>query len=476
MDNKLLIDKYLEEKFDVIKEVNETIWDYAEIGLEEMKSVSLYKKLLEQEGFDVQTNIAGMPTAFMASYGSGKPIIGITAEYDALPQLSQKAGKAEYSPIEEGGHGHGCGHNSLGAAAFGGALAVKEYLKEQNFEGTIKLFGCPSEEKDNGKTFMAREGYFDDLDAAFTWHPMDRNTAWSGGSLANISVIFNFKGKTAHAAATPHLGRSALDSAEIMNVGANYLREHITPDARIHYAYLDVGGSAPNVVQGSAKVHYLIRAPKVKQALEVFERMKDVAKGAALICGTESSYDILTGLSDFIPNTVLTKTLHESMGEFGAPEFNEEDFGLAYKFFKSLTESEKDRVKADLRKQYDPEKAEEILQKPLDTSIQPLVFSSEVMPGSTDVGDLSYVAPTAQFTMATTALGTSPHTWQMVAQGNTSMALKGVKAASGALALASIKVLQNPDIAEKAKKELQEATGGEYICPIPKDIQPNVNK
>src|SRR5699024_10845515 len=167
--------------------------------------VSLYKKLLEQEGFDVQTNIAGMPTAFMASYGSGKPIIGITAEYDALPQLSQKAGKAEYSPIEEGGHGHGCGHNSLGAAAFGGALAVKEYLKVQNFEGTIKLFGCPSEEKDNGKTFMAGEGYFDDLDATFNWHPMDRDTAWSGVCLANVCLSYNIRGRTAHHAAARQL-------------------------------------------------------------------------------------------------------------------------------------------------------------------------------------------------------------------------------------------------------------------------------
>src|SRR5690625_3574493 len=231
---KTIINLYIDNKMDQISQINEQIWDYAEIGLEEMKSVALYEKLLKEEGFNVTTDIAGMPTAFVAEYGSGKPVIGITAEYDALPQLSQEAGKAEYSPIEEGGHGHGCGHNSLGAAAFGGALAVKEYLKEQNFEGTIKLFGCPSEEKDNGKTFMAREGYFDDLDAAFTWHPMDRNTAWSGGSLANMSVIFNFKGKTAHAAATPHLVRSALDTAEIMNVGANYLREHITPDARIH--------------------------------------------------------------------------------------------------------------------------------------------------------------------------------------------------------------------------------------------------
>ena len=473
---KTIINQYIDNKMDQISQINEQIWDYAEIGLEEMKSVALYEKLLKEEGFNVTTDIAGMPTAFVAEYGSGKPVIGITAEYDALPQLSQEAGKAEQSPIVEGGHGHGCGHNSLGAAAFGGALAVKEYLKNNHKEGTIKLFGCPSEEKDNGKAFMARDGYFDDVDAAFTWHPMDRNEAWSSGSLANISVIFHFKGTTAHAAASPHLGRSALDSVEIMNIGANYLREHIIPEARLHYAYVDVGGNAPNVVQGSASVHYLIRAPKVDAVLEIFERLKDVAKGAALINGTEHSYEVLTGLSDFIPNHVMTKVIHESMEEFGAPTFDEADFETAKKFFASLTESEQKIVETNLKQQHGIEKAKEILDRPLDTYIAPLNFAAPMLPGSTDVGDVSYVTPTAQFTLATTALGTSPHTWQMVAQGNTPMALKGVKAASGILALSAIKVLENPELAKQARKELNEVTGGTYTSLIPEDVKPNVAK
>src|SRR5699024_6577667 len=227
-----------------------------------------------------------------ATYGSGSPVIGITAEYDALPNLSQTAGVAEKSPIEVGGHGHGCGHNSLGAASFGGALIAKEYLKEHQVSGTIKLFGTPSEEKDNGKTFMAREGYFDELDAAYTWHPMDRNEVWSGSSLANVSVIINFKGTTAHASASPHLGRNELDSAEIVDVGADDLREQVVPGARMYYAYVDVGVTDPDVVQGSDKVHHLIRGQEVKQALDIFERMKQVAEGAALISGTESSYDV----------------------------------------------------------------------------------------------------------------------------------------------------------------------------------------
>lgn len=474
MTLKTKVESYLKDKQDLIKEVNEKIWHYAEVGLEEEKSVALYKKLLVQESFDVEMGIAGMPTAFVATYGSGKPVIGITAEYDALPQLSQEAGKAEKSPVQKGGHGHGCGHNSLGAAAFGAALATKEYLKEHNVSGTIKLFGCPSEEKDNGKTFMAREGYFDDVDSAFTWHPMDRNIAWSFRSLANISVVFNFKGQTSHAAASPHLGRSALDSVEVMNVGVNYLREHIIPEARVHYAYVDVGGTAPNVVQGTASVHYYIRAPKVSQALEIFERVKDVAKGAALMSGTTTSYEVQTGLSDFIPNPTLTKEVQDAMELYGSPQFSEEDFELAKAFHNSLSEEEKQNIKQDLTKMYGREKAEQMIQRPLHMDIMPLVMSDHAMPGSTDVGDVSYVTPTAQFTMATTALGTSPHTWQMTAQGHTSIALKGVEAAAGVMAIASIRVLEDPSIAEKAKKELYEETGGTYVCPIPEDVQPNV--
>lgn len=473
MSNKSQVKQYLDDKFELIEEINDKIWNYAEVGLEENRSVKLYEEILTNEEFDFKSNIAGMPTAFVATYGSGKPVIGITAEYDALPGLSQEAGLAQQKPIKDDESGHGCGHNSLGAAAFGGALAVKEYLKNNKVSGTIKLFGSPSEEKDNGKTFMAREGYFDDLDAAYTWHPKDTNEVWSGSSLANISVIFNFKGKTSHAAISPHLGRSALDSAEIMNIGANYLREHIIPEARMHYAYHDVGGTAPNVVQGSAKVHYLIRAPKTEQVLSIFERLKDVAKGAALITGTESSFDILTGLSDYIPNPTLSTVLHDAMVDFGPPEFNENDFSQAREFLNSLDKEEQNKLELDLKKTYGNEKAMSMLENPLDTEIQPLQIPGESTPGSTDVGDLSYVTPTAQLYMATTALGTPLHTWQMVAQGNTPTALKGVKAASGALALASIHLIEHPSVAEEAREELNNITDGKYVCPIPEDVQPN---
>lgn len=473
---KVAINNYLKEKEKNIKTIHEKIWDYAEVGFEEMKSVALYEDLLKQEGFNVTTGVAGMPTAFVATYGEGKPVIGILAEYDALPNLSQEAGVAKESPVEKDGNGHGCGHNSLGAASFAAALAVKEYLKEHEMEGTIKLFGCPSEEKDNGKTFMAREGVFDDVDAAFTWHPMDQNAVWGVSSLANISVVFHFKGKTAHAAAAPHLGRSALDSVEIMNVGVNYLREHIVPDARIHYAYLDAGGTAPNVVQGTASAHYFVRAPKVQQAMEIFERLKDIAKGAALINGTTSSFEILTGLSEYIPNPTLSKILQESMEEYGVPNFTDEEYQIAKSFFETLSEKEKQEIKVNLTKKYGEEKANTIVERPLSTQIEPLQLLPIAMPGSTDVGDVSYVTPTAQLLMATAAIGTPLHTWQMTGQGKTSVAYKGVEAAAGAMALASLKVMKNPELAVQAREELNKETDGKYTCPIPADVHPNITR
>ena len=347
-------------------------------------------------------------------------------------------------------------------------------MEKHKIGATIKLFGCPSEEKGNSKTFLARDGYFDDLDAAFTWHPGDRNGIWSFGSLANVSVVFSFKGITAHAAATPHLGRSALDSVEIMNIGVNYLREHIVPEARVHYAYLDVGGNAPNVVQDRASVHYFIRAPKVAQVLEIYERVKNIAKGSALISGTESSYELFTGLSDFIPNPTLSQILHDSMTEYGPPEFEEKDYKLAKSFLESLTEVEQANIKNQLVKKLGLEVAEKVLERPLDTSIEPFKILPIAMPGSTDVGDVSYVVPTAQLSMATTSIGTSPHTWQMTAQGKTSIAMKGIEAAAGAISLAVLRVIEEPELLEQARKELNEETNGQYICPIPKDLKPKL--
>lgn len=263
MNHKQLIEAAVEEKASAILELSDQVFDLAEVGFREYQTVQLYWEALEKEGFQVERGLDGMPTAFKAVYGSGKPVIGYLAEYDALPNLSQEAGSTQRRPASgDNPNGHGCGHNLLGAGCFAAALGLKKYLEQNPGKGTVVLFGCPSEEKGNSKTFLARDGFFDCLDIAFSWHPWGFGGVVSFSFLANVSVLFHFKGVTAHAAAVPHLGRSALDAAELMSVGVNYLREHIIPEARIHYAYRDVGGIAPNVVQGSSCVHYFIRAPK----------------------------------------------------------------------------------------------------------------------------------------------------------------------------------------------------------------------
>ena len=466
----------IEEKKQLILDVSDKIFGYAEIGFREFQTVALYQKVLEEEGFEVEMGLAGMPTAFRASFGTGKPVIGFLAEYDALPELSQAGGCTERKPANGcNPDGHGCGHNLLGAGAMGAAFAVKAYLEKHPGAGRVILFGCPSEEKGDAKAIMAREGIFDGVDAAFTWHPDTANAVWSASSLANVSVFFSFQGVTSHAAAAPELGRSALDAAELMSVGVNYLREHIISDARVHYAYCDAGGSAPNVVQGHSRVHYFIRAPKSWQVKEIYQRVVDVAEGAAKMTGTKMSYELFAGVSDFIPNHVLSEVLQESLEEVGAPDFEEKDFALAKEFLmKTSTPQELEMKEAAIRKRFGAEHEAEFMERPLDTQIQPLVWSGKVMSGSTDVGDTSYVVPTAQLTAATATFGTAPHTWQMTAHGNTEIAHKAMLTAAKAMALAGLKVLESPETLQKAHDEWLEETGGVYECPIPKEIGPRL--
>lgn len=478
MDAKNFVSNAIAEKAGLIVDVSDKIFDFAELGFHEFKTAKLYEEVLKNEGFQVEMGLAGMPTAFKAVYGEGKPVIGLLAEYDALPELSQVGGCTERKMRpDENPDGHGCGHNLLGAGAFAGALAMKKYLEENPGKGTVILFGCPSEEKGNGKTIMARDGVFEGVDAALTWHPMDVNEAWTSSSLANVSVFFKFKGVTSHAAAAPDQGRSALDAAELMSVGVNYLREHIIPEARVHYAYRDVGGIAPNVVQGHSCVHYFIRAPKSWQVQEIYKRVVDVAEGAAKMTGTEMTYELYAGLSDYIPNRVLTTMVHECMNELGAAEYDENDYVLAKKFLlETSTPAELETKKANFRRMFGPEKLEEILEKPIHSSILPLDWTKPAMAGSTDVGDASYVMPTAQFTLASSALGTPTHTWQFTAHGNTAIAHKATLNAGRILAMAGIRLLEEPELLKKAHAEWLEETGGVYDCPIPKEIPPRLNE
>lgn len=456
MDNKTMINQAVDKKSGTILDLSDRIFEYAEIGFREFKSSELFCEKLEGEGFEVTKGIAGMPTAFRAQYGTGKPVIGLMAEYDALPGLGQIGGCGVKTETKGNPGGHGCGHNLLGAGVFAAAVAIKEWLQENTDKGMVVVYGCPSEEKGNAKTIMARDGVFDELHVAFTWHPADRNFIISFSSLANISVYFDFKGVTSHAAAAPHMGRSALDAAELMSVGVNYLREHVIPEARIHYAYLDVGGTAPNVVQGSSRVHYFIRAPKTSQVLEIFDRVKDVAEGAALMTGTKGSYEIFSGVSDYMPNHVLSEVLYEAMVQMGAPEFDEEDIKIASAFYENHGPGSEDNC-------------------PLDRGIPPVNYNLPAMPGSTDVGDVSHVVPTAQLSYAAAALGTAMHTWQFTAQGNTSIAHKAVLAAGKAMALAAVRVMEDHELLELAENEWKKETGARYECPITKEVKPRLD-
>ena len=295
----------IEKEQNTILHVADEIWDYAELSLQEFRSAKLYCEVLKQEGFRVEEGVCGIATAFAASFGSGRPHIGILAEYDALSGLSQQGGQLVHAERTPGGTGHGCGHNLLGTASLGAAIAIKRFLETQKCPGTVILFGCPGEEGGSGKAFMARDGVFDELDAALCWHPDENTGVRVQTSLANCQVLYKFNGKAAHAGAEPHLGRSALDAVELMDVGANYLREHMIDQARVHYAITDAGGFSPNVVQPHAEVLYLIRAPRSAQVKELYERVNDIARGAALMTGTTVEIDFVKACSDTILNDTL---------------------------------------------------------------------------------------------------------------------------------------------------------------------------
>ena len=469
--------RVIDEKSAKILDANDKIWEYAELAFHETKSAALLKSILKEEGFALTEGDAGIPTCFTGtfSYGTGKPVMGILGEYDALSSLSQKAADPHKEPLKEGAPGHGCGHCALGTGALAAALAVREYLIANKKDGTIIYFGCPAEEGAGSKQFMARAGMFDDVDFVYSWHPATKNAVECNHSNAIMGANFYFKGVASHAGATPYLGRSALDAVELMNVGCNYLREHIISDARVHYAYRDVGGIAPNVVQGHSRVHYFIRAPKSWQVKEIYKRVVDVAEGAAKMTGTEMTYELYAGLSDYIPNHVLSEVLHESMEEIGAPKYDEADFALASKFFhETATPDEMEAKRASLRKLFGADHMEEIEAHPLHTSIAPLVWNGKVQAGSTDVGDASYVIPTAMCKTATATLGTAAHTWQMTAHGNTEIAHKAMLNAGEAMALAALKTMESPEILKKAHDEWLAETNGIYECPIPKEVGPRL--
>ncbi|WP_024985635.1 M20 family metallopeptidase [Brevibacillus borstelensis] len=462
------ISEMIEQKRDLFISVSDNIWSFAETRFEEYQSAELLAQTLESEGFQVERGVGGIKTAFIGSFGSGGPIVAILGEFDALSGMSQKKGQAVQEPEVPGGNGHGCGHNLLGTASLAAAVAVKQYMEENNLKGTVRYYGCPGEEGGSGKAFMARAGLFDDVDFALCWHPMGYNSIMAIESLANYQVYFKFRGKSSHAAASPHLGRSALDAVELMNVGVNYLREHIIPEARVHYAVTNTGGLSPNVVQAYAEALYLVRAPKVDQVQEIYERVCKIAQGAALMTETEVEIVFDKACSNVVQNKVMEQVMYRNFQELGVPVHDEEEFKLAKEVRATLTEQE---LNTSVKEFPDGPDVDMV------TWLNPYNGETSPLNGSTDVGDVSWIAPTAQCTTACFVNGSTLHSWQWVSLGGTSLGHKGMLHAGKVLASTAVDMLNNPELIEQAKAELQQRLGGKpYKCPIPEGVQPSVKK
>lgn len=469
------IEQAIESDSAKILEANQKIWEYAELAFKEVKSAGLLGRLLEEEGFTVKKGLAGIPTCFTGSfsYGSGKPVMGILGEYDALSGLSQEAGCPVKKEQVPGGAGHGCGHSALGTGSLAAAFAVKKYLEEEKKDGTIIYFGCPAEEGAGSKQFMARAGLFEDVDFVYTWHPASQNEIDNTHNNAIMGANFHFKGLTAHAGATPYLGRSALDAAELMSVGCNYLREHIIPEARIHYAYINAGGTAPNVVQDHATVRYEVRAPYVSQLKELFARVVRVAKGAAMMTETEMTYELCMAFTEYLPNRALAAVADECLKEVGAPKWTEEDYALAKEFLETYNEETRAQICSQIVSLYGEDRLGEILARPLDSMVheyRPEQLKQDA--ASTDVGDVAYAVPTVNLNIAACCIGNVAHTWQMTAQTASPLAEKGLLTAAKVLALSCIRTMERPEVIEAAKEEVRTRNGGTYTCPLPDSVKP----
>lgn len=444
--------RHLDELRPELIAVNQDIWTFAELGLQEHRSAARLAGVLKKAGFRVKEGVSGMPTAFVAEYGAGKPIIGILAEYDALPELSQQAGDATRKAIPGQSAGHGCGHCALGTAAVGAALAVKQAIDTHHLKGTIRLYGTPAEETVIGKVYMTLDGQFKDLDACLHWHPGTKNRVSYMSSKALISAKFSFRGLPAHASGSPEKGRSALDGVELMNVGANYMREHVKETSRIHYVITN-GGAQPNVVPATAQVWYFVRADTHEDAERNFDWLRDIAEGAAKMSRTEMSVHIDTDCHEIIPNLPLSRVVLRNLERVGAPKFDDADRDLAR------------RLQEPLRIEFDQKE-----NKPLNDTIEPLPEKPyPATGGSTDVGDVSWHIPTSGLDTACFAAGSPGHSWQNVAAIGSPIGHKGLLVAAKVLALSAVDLLQDPQALKDARADFQERMKGRtYTTKVPK--------
>ena len=458
---------WIENNKQLIVEMSDKIWDFAELGLIEFKSSALLADELEKHGFRVERGIAGMPTAFVANWGEGKPVIGIMGEYDALPGLSQKRVPWKET-LEKGKPGHGCGHNIHRTSGMAAAIAVKKAMENYGTKGTIKFFGCPAEENFSGKVFMVREGYFNDVDAVISHHPDTMNDVSLMSCLAVNSVKFHFYGKASHAGGSPEQGRSALDAVELMNIGVNYLREHVIQDARIHYV-IEKGGDQPNIVPPYARSWYYVRAPERDQMEFIYHWILEIAKGAATMTRTDVKTEFLEGSYNVIPNRTISELIVKNMRKIGLPKYNDEDL----KFTEEIAETIGPEMKiAQLKKSKRPH-WERLVDKLIDDEIPDPWGEGEVSHGSTDVADVSWQAPTVEFGTATWVLGTPAHSWQAVAQNGVGIGHKSLIFAAKVMATTAIDLFTNEDALSKAKEEhKQRIANKKYRSPIPPDHKP----
>lgn len=479
MENKKAFLDYIDQKADVINKVSDDIWGYAELSLREVQSAKALCKALEDEGFFVECPFDHIDTAIKASFGSGKPVIGILGEYDALSGLSQKPDSVTREELVANGNGHGCGHNLLGAGSMAAAFAVKKYLESKGEGGgTVIFYGCPGEEGAATKAFMARDGVFGELDAALTWHPGDTNQVTSGTCNTCIQTEYKFTGVASHASGAPEMGRSALDAVEIMNIGVQFLREHMPDGARIHYAITDAGGISPNVVQPRAQVLYMVRSELAKDALALQARVDKIAEAAAMMTETTVGKKFIDGCSNTVPNKVLEQLLWKNFDQVGVPSYTEEEI----RFAQGLVDAYE--VKPTALPGFAPEESAKIAEwvdeksehgtKPMNDFLIPYFYSDKQRMGSTDVGDVSWCVPTAQINTSTWPSNAPGHSWQNVSCGCSSIAHKGLLTAGKVIAATAMDLYENPEIIEAAKEEFQKKTKGGYYCPVPDGVTPVV--
>jgi aminobenzoyl-glutamate utilization protein B len=437
----------VDAKAAVARDLSDAVWAVPEVNFEEVRSSRLHADLLAAEGFLPRLGVGGMPTALCAETpGEGGPLIAILGEYDALPGLSQRSGVTRPEPVVPGGHGHGCGHNLLGAASALAAVALRDWLRETGLPGRIRYYGCPAEEGGSSKGFMVRDGLFDDVDAAICWHPAAFTGVNPPESLACAEIEFTFQGRAAHAAATPELGRSALDAVELMHVGVNYLREHMSDRARVHYAITDSGGAAPNVVQARAVTRHLVRAPTLDEMWQLVARVEKVAEGAALMTDTQVTARQVSGDANLIGNAALEAALDAVLRELGGPRFDAQDQAAAAAFQRTFSPED---IRASCTRfgvQPQPGMA-------LHDGVFPLGARGPQSVGSTDVGSVSWVVPTVQVRVACYAIGTPGHSWQLVAQGALPAAHKGLIHAAKAMAALAADLIGNPDLLAQAARQ-----------------------